>query len=1065
MFPGFLARTVWYNSAMRIQLLALSALLGAAASPVRAADAAAEDWSRIYLGARPSLCADGSRFAFEWNDHVWIAPSTGGVAQVVAADGAARASWPVLSPDAARIVFLSDRDGTPRPYCFDLGTGRMTRISPHAEQTLPWMFAADGRSVLASVLRDDADPRHARRIARLLVPGPSREEILFDAAAEQPALAPDGARLLFVRNAEHDLYRKSRTVRPSAAGEIWLYDLQAKTFTPVVRKPTRSSSPLWAPDGKGFYYVSAEGGTSNVRHRDLATGVERAVTAFADDGVLQPTLSADGRVMVLRRGLDFWRLDPTAATPAPRRLVLHPGPGWTPPASTRNRLYSAARNPDGGEHVAFFGEGDEIAFAAGGRLYVMGSSTREPVEVDGSGLSMPSGCAFAPDGSALYYLLDHGDAADIWVARKTAPGKPWHENAAFRKTCLLRDGAYRTALSLSPNGTRLAWLDAANRLVFADTNAQHAVKGPDRRAAATFAWSPNGKWIAAGLSDDDGQDDIWVVATDGKRAPYNVSRHYQWDGEPAWSPDGKLLAWSGRRDEGTYAELLYVFLDNEEGRGKARIDFDGLHERVKRTKVRGHRPFFNKDSRTVAFDAGAQTSKIKLPGALSPARLTARRGTACRWGTEKDAGRLLWRVDGVPAHFERSLPFSVRPVFDLPDHHELLFRSAWRRIRDRFYDKSYHGADWPAMKDKYLPAFRHATSYSVLQRLMGCLLGELDASHLGFLDTQVAKNEWHPNQTLEKWYPVVAHLGLRFDPAHRGPGWKVRDVLRDGPADLARRGIRAGDLVTEVDGVKTDGSQDPAQVLLGPADRKVSFTFGHPGEPATNSVRVKSISWTAARDLLDAQHVRDLRERVHAATSNRVGYVFVPKMNMDEFRKFENEVFSEGYGRDALVVDVRGNTGGFTADRMLDILCPQDHSYEIPRHGNRGYLMSYTVHPVWKKPLAVICDGRSASNGEIFSHAVKTLGRGVLVGQATGGRVIATNNRPILDFGDMRDAEYGWYLPDGTDMEGHGAEPDIPVALTPADEVRGADPQLDAAVQAVLKQIEIEEQKKESKSK
>ena len=179
------------------------------------------DWSRIYLGARPSLSADGTRFAFEWNDRVWIAPSTGGVAQVVATDGSARASWPVLSPDATRVAFLSDRDGTNRPYCVELSTGRLDRLSPHAEQTHPWMFAPDGRSVLATVLRDHADTAHARRVARLPVPGPAREEVLFDAWADQPALAPDGARLLFVRGGERDLYRKYRKIVPLFDEWMW----------------------------------------------------------------------------------------------------------------------------------------------------------------------------------------------------------------------------------------------------------------------------------------------------------------------------------------------------------------------------------------------------------------------------------------------------------------------------------------------------------------------------------------------------------------------------------------------------------------------------------------------------------------------------------------------------------------------------------------------------------------------------------------------------------------------------------------------------------------------------
>ena len=39
------------------------------------------DWSNIYLGSCPSVNADGSRFVFEWNDSIWIAPTAGGTAE------------------------------------------------------------------------------------------------------------------------------------------------------------------------------------------------------------------------------------------------------------------------------------------------------------------------------------------------------------------------------------------------------------------------------------------------------------------------------------------------------------------------------------------------------------------------------------------------------------------------------------------------------------------------------------------------------------------------------------------------------------------------------------------------------------------------------------------------------------------------------------------------------------------------------------------------------------------------------------------------------------------------
>ena len=161
-----------------------------------------------------------------------------------------------------------------------------------------------------------------------------------------------------------------------------------------------------------------------------------------------------------------------------------------------------------------------------------------------------------------------------------------------------------------------------------------------------------------------------------------------------------------------------------------------------------------------------------------------------------------------------------------------------------------------------------------------------------------------------------------------------------------------------------------------------------------------------ARTLVGEQWIRANRQLVHKLSNGRVGYVYVAAMDHKEFKRFESEVFSEGYGRDALIIDVRNNHGGYTADQMLSILCAQEHSFEVPRNGQRGYLMGYTVHPVWTKPIGVICNAITGSNGEIFTHAVKTLKRGIVVGQPTGGAVIATNDRPLLDYGKFRDAEY-----------------------------------------------------------
>jgi tricorn protease len=112
--------------------------------------------------------------------------------------------------------------------------------------------------------------------------------------------------------------------------------------------------------------------------------------------------------------------------------------------------------------------------------------------------------------------------------------------------------------------------------------------------------------------------------------------------------------------------------------------------------------------------------------------------------------------------------------------------------------------------------------------------------------------------------------------------------------------------------------------------------------------------------------------------------------------------------------------------------------------------MSYRGRPPLSNlPVVVLCGHESSSNAEIFTHAFKELKRGKVVGETTGGKVIATSDVPLLDYGKLRRAHIGWFNMDGTDMENHGAVPDVEIPLTPADIAAGRDPQLEAAIEAL----------------
>ncbi|MEO1321304.1 MAG: S41 family peptidase, partial [Pseudomonadota bacterium] len=136
------------------------------------------------------------------------------------------------------------------------------------------------------------------------------------------------------------------------------------------------------------------------------------------------------------------------------------------------------------------------------------------------------------------------------------------------------------------------------------------------------------------------------------------------------------------------------------------------------------------------------------------------------------------------------------------------------------------------------------------------------------------------------------------------------------------------------------------------------------------------------------------------------------------------------------------------------------HAYTIPRGANAddvpadAYPRDRRLIYGYTRPIAVLCNENSYSNAEIFSHAIKTTGRGTLVGQQTYGAVISTGSYRLIDGTTVRRPFRGWFLPDGTDMENNGAMPDVVVLKKPQHEVEGIDPQLEAGVRAVMEDLD-----------
>jgi tricorn protease len=382
-------------------------------------------------------------------------------------------------------------------------------------------------------------------------------------------------------------------------------------------------------------------------------------------------------------------------------------------------------------------------------------------------------------------------------------------------------------------------------------------------------------------------------------------------------------------------------------------------------------------------------------------------------------------------------------------------------MRDEWYDGRLGNRDWDAVRRKYLDAAEQAPDIEAFTTVVQLMLGELNGSHLGFMPgagpgapppgrgPRVTTDE----PTGPNWSEETAHLGVRFKGDAAGPGLTVRDVLPGGPADQKRSRLAAGEVVLRIDGTPVDPDTDLTTVLNGPLARDIHLRV-RGADKKERDVTLRPISYTRARTLLYDAWLERNRKAVEKLSNGTLGYLHISAMDATSFLKFEEELYAAAAGKEGLVIDVRENGGGSTADHLLTALSQPVHAITIPRGGEPGYPQDRKVYATWNKPIVVLCNQNSFSNAEIFSHAIKTLKRGKLVGVPTAGGVVSTGAVTIMDVGTLRLPFRGWFLVgDGEDMELNGAVPDQIVWPQPGELPQGKDVQLARGVEVLLADV------------
>jgi tricorn protease len=400
------------------------------------------------------------------------------------------------------------------------------------------------------------------------------------------------------------------------------------------------------------------------------------------------------------------------------------------------------------------------------------------------------------------------------------------------------------------------------------------------------------------------------------------------------------------------------------------------------------------------------------------------------------------------------LPAMIEPMAEWRQ----IFTDAWRIERDFFYDPNMHGVDWPAMRVQYGKLIEQCVTRWDVNFVLGELIAELNSSHTYRMGGDLEASKVVPVGYLGCDF-VLTNGAYQISRIYDGGAWdsEVRSPLRR----PGLTNVQEGDYLLAVNGVMLDTSVEPWAAFQGLANETVQLTVNHKPtrEGATNILvqtlesegRLRNLAWIEAN-----------RRRVEEASGGKIGYVYVPSTGRDGQNELVRQ-YQAQFRKPGIIIDERFNSGGQLPDRFVELIGRKPESYWAVRTG-QDWQSPPNAH---NGPMAMLINPWSGSGGDCFPYYFKKAGLGPLIGLRTWGGLIGITGAPgLIDGGGVTVPAFAIYDTDGNwIIESVGVSPDIEVVDDPAEFARGRDPQLERAIDEVMKSLRTNPPKEVRKPK
>lgn len=1070
------------------------------------------------LGIPFSMSAQGTRLlrqpsisethiTFSYGSDIWVSRLDGSQLRRITNTPAIEEN-PFLSPDGKQIAFSSNRSGTLAVYVVPIEGGMPQRLSWHPAAAFVRGWTPDGKNVLYATGRDFA-PKPSNRLWTIPATG-GNPTLLTAQRGNDGAFSPDGSRIALDVVSRWD--EEWRAYRGGQNTPLVILNLTDQSEELIPNERTTDVQPVWI--GESVYFLSDRDGVMNIWNYSPATKAVKQITTydgsdikwlsgkdkltFERDGYLflmNPATQEVQQLIIDIRG-DFpwaataWEEVGKRATHArlsphgKRAIVEARGDIYTVPVEhgdARNLTQSsdaADREPiwsPKGDQVAWFSDKGHQAY----RLMIAAQDgLSEPREISIGVSKMAWNPVWSPDGKHIAFVDDDVRIRVIDLETdsiQTIDTGGLNVERGSMELAWAKDSKWLAYDKTGPNNFKSIWIwsleDGQKRAV---TNAFANAFSP--------TWDADGKHLYFLASTDVALGTGWAnTSAMNARAEYaayviNLSKEdpspfelrsdeeeVEAEKEEAEKPESdsstKKKAKKPKKAKGEEAEEAA-----KEKKESITIDFERIDRRTIPLPIpqRMYRFMLAGPEGTV-FIAEREENKSGLK--VSKFTLKERKAEDFVSGVSymtvsADRKQVLARVNGSwqvldcakPPSTAKKLDMSLQVKVDRAAEWKQIFEETWRYEKDFFYDPDLHGRNWDQVYKRYAPLIPYVKHRHDLNYVLDQVNGELSVGH-----SFVSGGD----------YPEVASAKvglLGADLVTEDNRWKIQRIYTTedwnpdltSPLDQPGANIQTAYYIVGVNGRELSSSDNPFEMLDGTVGKQtVLHLNSSPDFASAWKEVVKPISYRAELALRERAWVEDNRRLVDSLSNGQLAYVWVPNTSGQGLVSFNRYYFAQQDKKGA-VIDERFNGGGLLDDYMVDLITRRlraAYTNEVP-NGKPGRLPAGILGP-----KVLLINEMAGSGGDFFPWVFRQQKAGPLIGKRTwGGLVKSSTHYLMVDGGRVTAPDNAIFDPIKGEWigENKGIAPDIEVRQDAKALAAGRDPQLERAVEELLKLLEAE---------